>query len=73
MMTLMTGCAGLLTVEVTGVKSDACAWVEPLWLSEPSIKALRDAQTDHPEVRKDREAIVIHNKMTQLNCPKETE
>lgn len=66
---LIQGCAGLLTVEVMGVKSDGCVWVDPLYLSEPSIKALRDAQVDHPEVRSDREQIVIHNKLYELNCP----
>jgi len=72
MTILMTGC-GSLAVEVTDVKSDACAWVKPIWLSEPSIKALRDAQEEHPEVRADREAIVLHNKITLINCPPDTE
>lgn len=61
--------AGCITVEVTGVKSDGCSWVSPLYMQKPSITALRNAQKEHPEVRIDREKIVAHNKNYQANCP----
>lgn len=60
--------AGCITVEVTGVTSDGCAWTKPLYLTEASIAALRSAQEVDPDVRIDREAIVTHNRLWQENC-----
>ncbi len=67
MMTLMTACAPQIRVD--DVVSNGCAWVSDLYLTEASIKALRDAQVDHPEVRMDREMIVTHNRLYEENCP----
>lgn len=69
-MILMTGC-GLVTVEVTGIRSDGCAWVSPLYLTEASINALRNAQKIDPMVRIDRENIVRHNRLYETFCPEE--
>lgn len=66
MMTSIWGCA--VQVNVDGIVSDGCAWTSDMYLTEASIKALRDAQKDHPEVRVDREKIVTHNKLYQENC-----
>lgn len=62
----MTGCVthepATRTVVDTG-----CSWVLPLYLSEPTILALRAANTD-PLVRMDREAIVAHNRAFERHC-----
>lgn len=71
MMISITACA--VQVKVDGVRSDGCVWTSPIFLSEPSIQALREAQTKHPEVRIDREQISKHNKLYNENCPKSKE
>lgn len=63
----LSGC-GLIAVEVTGVVSNGCAWISPIYLTESSITALRTAQTVNPEVRIDRENIVRHNKLYEEFC-----
>lgn len=65
-MSLMTGCVTHAPATRTVVDT-GCSWVLPLYLSEPSIKALRAATTE-PAVRKDREAIVAHNRAYERHC-----
>lgn len=67
-MSLMTGCALLPPVEVTAITDNGCVWAKPIYLSEPGIAALREAQKQYPEVREDREAIVLHNRLYERIC-----
>ena len=55
---LLSGC---VTVNVDGVRSDGCAWIEPIYLTEPGIKALP---------REDKLKIASHNAKHEENCPK---
>lgn len=65
---LLSGC---VNANIEDVRSDGCAWVRPILLSDASIQALREAQKTHPEVRQDREKIVKHDILWFENCEKD--
>lgn len=50
------------------IKSKECTWVKQIRLSKTAVNVLREAQVDHPEIRRDRENIVRHNFAVQDNC-----
>lgn len=74
MMTLMTSCATLGLGELgesEPVVSNGCEWVEPIYLSEATIKALRELAQTNPEVQQDRINLATHNKNYEEFCPAE--
>ena len=65
-MISLTAC---VTVEVTGVTSDGCLWVDEIALSDTTINALEPLLREGDrDVRLDLEAIDSHNKKWDANC-----